>query len=82
MVCRLTERGGRRSVSRHISRASLGDPPQRPCKGFQKGGNTIPPFALSLCPFSGGRERASPRGLSGLIKVSFLKGKKAFSSEN
>ena len=43
--------GRSRSGRRHTSRAALGDPPQRPCRGFQKGGNTIPPFCVLFASF-------------------------------
>ena len=39
------------------------------------GGDMTPPFALSFRSFSGGRERASPRGLSA-IKIKLLVRKK------
>ena len=42
--------GGRRSVSRHTSRASLGDPPRRSCKGF-KGGKHDSPLCVLFASF-------------------------------
>ena len=38
----------------------------------------IPPFAFSLRPFSDGRERMNPRGLSGLEKNKFHLEKESF----
>ena len=49
-VCRLFERTEDAQLA-GILRASLGDPPQRPCRGVQKGGNTIPPFCVLFASF-------------------------------
>ena len=76
MVCRLFERTEDAQLA-GILRASLGDPPQRPCRGVQKGENRIPPFCALFPPFLWRQRKGEPPRLERIGKISFL-GEKTF----
>ena len=75
-VCRLFERTEDAQLA-GILRASLGDPPQRPCRGVQKGENRIPPFCALFPPFLWRQRKGEPPRLERIGKISFL-GEKTF----
>ena len=66
-VCRLFERGYAAQLVGIFPALALGAR-RSGLVGGSKGEAMISPFALSLHPFSGGRERMCPRGMSGLEK--------------
>ena len=75
--CRLFERTEDAQLA-GILRASLGDPPQRPCRGVQKGENRIPPFCALFPPFLWRQRKGEPPRLERIDKGKFLEGKESF----